>query len=84
MAYADSADNVRIGSPSHLLRNLGILLALEKRQQDPKAVLELGVAHATVQCVELLQAGVPGIHFYTLNRSLASRMIMTALKVAQK
>jgi methylenetetrahydrofolate reductase (NADH) len=59
-------------------------LALEKRQQDPKAVSELGVAHATVQCVELLSAGAPGIHFYTLNRSHASRMIMTALKVAQK
>jgi methylenetetrahydrofolate reductase (NADPH) len=59
-------------------------LALEKRQNDPKAVAELGVAHATVQCVELLAAGAPGIHFYTLNRSHASRMIMTALKVAQK
>ncbi len=59
-------------------------LALEKRQTDPKAVLELGVAHATVQCVELLAAGAPGIHFYTLNRSHASRMIVTALKMARK
>jgi methylenetetrahydrofolate reductase (NADPH) len=56
-------------------------LALEKRANDPDAVLQLGVAHATVQCVELLKAGVPGIHFYTLNRSRASRMIVTALQV---
>jgi len=56
-------------------------LALEKRKDDPEAILELGVAHATVQCVELLRAGVPGIHFYTLNRSRASRMIVTALQV---
>ena len=56
-------------------------LALEKRKDDPESVLQLGVAHATVQCVELLRAGVPGIHFYTLNRSRASRMIVTALQV---
>jgi methylenetetrahydrofolate reductase (NADPH) len=56
-------------------------LALERRKDDPDAVLQLGVAHATVQCVELLKAGVPGIHFYTLNRSRASRMIVTALQV---
>jgi methylenetetrahydrofolate reductase (NADPH) len=56
-------------------------LALEKRAHDPEAVLQLGVAHATVQCVELLKAGVPGIHFYTLNRSRASRMIVTALGI---
>src|SRR5581483_2699512 len=59
-------------------------LALEKVQHDPEAIVQLGAAHATVQCVELLAAGVPGIHFYTLNRSRASRMIMTALKVAAK
>ena len=48
---------------------------------DPEAILQLGVAHATVQCVELLAGGVPGIHFYTLNRSRASRMIVTALQL---
>jgi len=56
-------------------------LALEKRANDPEAVLELGIAHATLQCAELLRHGVPGIHFYTLNRSRASRMIVTALQV---
>jgi methylenetetrahydrofolate reductase (NADPH) len=57
-------------------------LAMEKRQADPEAILQLGVAHATVQCVELLQRGAPGIHFYTLNKSRASRMILIALQSA--
>ncbi len=55
---------------------------LDRRRSDPKAVLELGVAHATAQCIELLDRGVPGIHFYTLNRSTATREIYTALQAA--
>jgi methylenetetrahydrofolate reductase (NADPH) len=57
-------------------------LALEKVKDDPAAVMQLGVAHATVQCMELLSRGVPGIHFYTLNKSPASRMIVSALRSA--
>ena len=57
-------------------------LELERRKDDPEAILELGVAHATLQCAELLRMGAPGIHFYTLNRSRASRMICSALKSA--
>lgn len=55
-------------------------LELEKCRDQPEAVAQLGVAHATVQCLELLSRGVPGIHFYTLNRSPASRMIVSALR----
>jgi methylenetetrahydrofolate reductase (NADPH) len=55
---------------------------LDRRRDDPKAVLELGVAHATAQCTELLERGVPGIHFYTLNRSTATREIYSALQAA--
>jgi methylenetetrahydrofolate reductase (NADPH) len=57
-------------------------LQLERYQHDPEAVLELGVAHATVQCVELLSRGAPGIHFYTLNKSRATRMILSALRAS--
>lgn len=53
---------------------------LRQVQDDPHAVLSLGVAHATAQCVELLQKGSPGIHFYTLNKSPATRTILTALR----
>jgi methylenetetrahydrofolate reductase (NADPH) len=56
------------------------LLELEKRRDDPQAILELGVAHATLQCVDLLQRGVPGIHFYTLNKSRATQMIVSVLR----
>ncbi len=55
-------------------------LQLEAVKDEPEAVTALGVAHATVQCIELLQRGVPGIHFFTLNRSPATRMIVGALR----
>ncbi len=60
--------------PDELLREL------RARQDDPQAVLSLGVAHATAQCLELLQRGAPGIHFYTLNKSPATRTILMAIR----
>ncbi len=56
-----------------------LLEALEWRSEDPSAVLQLGVSYATLQCAELLARGAPGIHFYTLNRSPATRAILSAL-----
>jgi methylenetetrahydrofolate reductase (NADPH) len=53
---------------------------LDRRRDDAAAVMQLGVAHATGQCLELLQNGAPGIHFYTLNRSTATMQILTALR----
>jgi methylenetetrahydrofolate reductase (NADPH) len=58
-----------------------LLEALEWRADDAEAVLELGVAYATLQCAELLARGAPGIHFYTLNRSPATRAILSALRL---
>jgi methylenetetrahydrofolate reductase (NADPH) len=58
-----------------------LLSALEERAADRDAVLELGVSYATLQCAELLARGAPGIHFCTLNRSPATRAILTALKL---
>jgi len=55
-------------------------LELERVKDDHEATRDLGVAHATVQCLELLNRGVPGIHFYTLNKSPATRMIVSALR----
>jgi methylenetetrahydrofolate reductase (NADPH) len=53
---------------------------LDRRRDDPQAVMQLGVAHATAQCIDLLQSGAPGIHFYTLNRSTATVQVLTALR----
>jgi methylenetetrahydrofolate reductase (NADPH) len=55
---------------------------LNGRAEDPEAVAELGVAYATLQCSDLLARGAPGIHFYTLNRSPATRAILAALRAA--
>jgi methylenetetrahydrofolate reductase (NADPH) len=56
---------------------------LEARENDPQALQDLGVAYATLQCVDLLARGAPGIHFYTLNRSPATRAILAALRAAE-
>jgi methylenetetrahydrofolate reductase (NADPH) len=60
-----------------------LLRELEARADDRDAVLELGVAYATLQCAELLARGAPGIHFYTLNRSPATRAILSALRLGR-
>jgi methylenetetrahydrofolate reductase (NADPH) len=55
---------------------------MNARKADPQAVMQLGVAHATAQCIDLLRGGAPGIHFYTLNRSTAAKDIFAELRVA--
>ena len=65
-----------IGSklPEPLMRELDV------RADDAAAVTDFGVAYATLQCADLLAKGAPGIHLYTLNRSPATRAIMSALR----
>jgi methylenetetrahydrofolate reductase (NADPH) len=55
---------------------------LDRCRNDPAAVAALGAAHATAQVVDLLRGGAPGVHFYTLNQSPATRVILTAIKAA--
>ncbi len=54
---------------------------LEARRGDDEAVAELGVSYATLQAAELLAGGAPGIHFITLNRSPATRAILSSLRL---
>ena len=58
----------------------GLLEQLDLRADEPDAVTQFGVAYATLQCADLLARGAPGIHFYTLNRSPATRAILSPLK----
>ena len=48
--------------------------------EDDAAAQAVGVDWAILQCRELIEKGVPGIHFYTLNRSPATRQIHQALR----
>jgi methylenetetrahydrofolate reductase (NADPH) len=57
--------------------------AMEALGGDPDAEMQLGVAFAARQCEELLAAGVPGLHFYTLNQAPATRAILAALRIAR-
>lgn len=56
-----------------------LLKGLEKRQDDPDAVRQFGILWATEQCRDLLDNQVAGIHFYTLNRSDATKQIYQTL-----
>ena len=59
----------------------GLVRELDARRGDDEAVAELGVSYATLQAADLLAGGAPGIHFLTLNRSPATRAILSALRL---
>jgi len=58
--------------------------ALNERMQrfaeDAPSVMAIGIEHAIRQCRSLLDAGAPGVHFYTLNKSHATRSVLAAIK----
>jgi methylenetetrahydrofolate reductase (NADPH) len=54
--------------------------ALERVRDDEQGAMAVGIEWATRQCAELLRGGAPGIHFYTLNRSPATRAIFEHLR----
>jgi len=75
---ARMASLCRASIPPALERELGL------RADDPRAVADFGVAYATAQSFELLAGGAPGVHLYTLNRSPATRAIVSALRAGAR
>jgi methylenetetrahydrofolate reductase (NADPH) len=61
----------------------GLHAELAAREANAVAVLDSGVADATLPCGELLAGGAPGIHYHTLHRSPATRAILSALKLTR-
>lgn len=53
---------------------------LRRVADDPGAVMAAGIEQAIGQCRELLSVGAPGLHFYTLNKSHATRSVLAALQ----
>ncbi|HSN12781.1 MAG TPA: methylenetetrahydrofolate reductase [NAD(P)H] [Propionibacteriaceae bacterium] len=60
-----------------------IVARLEAVADDPKAVREVGVDIATELALAVLEGGAPGLHFFTQNRSTATRAIFQRVHAAQ-
>jgi methylenetetrahydrofolate reductase (NADPH) len=64
--------------PARLLR------ALQRCEDDPEMIKRVGIHYALEQCHDLLDNNVAGIHFYTLNRSDATRVIFDSLGIPRR
>ena len=53
---------------------------LSAHQDNPEAVLQIGIDHAASQCRELLKTGAVGIHFYTLNKAHSCRRVIESIQ----
>jgi methylenetetrahydrofolate reductase (NADPH) len=61
-----------------------LIRALNRASSSPEAVERVGIHYAAEQCAGLLNEGVDGIHFYTLNKSHATREIYHSLGLDSK
>jgi methylenetetrahydrofolate reductase (NADPH) len=59
-----------------------LLRALDRAGADPTAFERIGIHYAAEQCAGLLDHGVDGIHFYTLNKSRATLDIFQSIGLA--
>src|SRR5690606_36254358 len=56
-----------------------VVAALEQQADDERGQFEVGVEFATRQVADLIAAGVPGIHFYVLNRAEATARVLSGV-----
>jgi methylenetetrahydrofolate reductase (NADPH) len=54
---------------------------LVKVENDDEAAMQLGIEYATRQCEGLIKFGVPGLHFYSLNKSCSVRTVCQNLNL---
>ncbi|MEZ6040181.1 MAG: methylenetetrahydrofolate reductase [NAD(P)H] [Planctomycetaceae bacterium] len=80
MPITDFARIKRITSMCGTIFPDALAQRLEAVKDDSAAQFEIGVEHAVKQCEQLRAEGVPGIHFYALNKSDACQKILNALK----
>ncbi len=59
---------------------LELLRRMQAVQGDPAAIRAIGTEHATLQCRELLEERVAGLHFYTLNHSTATQAVFRDIR----
>ena len=57
---------------------------LDELANNDEAAMEFGIEYATRQCEELLRAGVPGLHFYTLNKAHSTVRVLKNLGLTQE
>ncbi len=57
---------------------------LEELRDNDEAAAEFGITYATEQCADLLRQGVPGLHFYTMNKARATAQILKNLGLAAR
>ena len=60
-----------------------LLASLEKYMDDDEGCAEFGIEYATKQCAELLRQGVPGLHFYTLNKARSTAAVVRNLSLGR-
>ena len=60
-----------------------LLASLEKYRDDDDGCAEFGIEYATKQCADLLRQGVPGLHFYTLNKARSTAAVVRNLSLGR-
>ena len=55
---------------------------LDRYANDDEGCAKFGIDYASEQCADLLRNGVPGLHFYTLNKASSTSAILRNLKLA--